>query len=1136
MQCSRCQGENPADAASCQHCGDKLELICNSCQTANTADSNFCRNCGARLAGQPASVAVNPPPAAAQAAVSEPYVPAHLAERFRAGHAAFLTKRAGERKIITVLFADIKGSMALLDGMDPDFARQVIDPALRLMMNAVYRYDGYVTEVLGDGIVALFGAPIAREDHARLAIYGALGMQERMKEYGAQLLRDHGLPPIQIRVGINSGEVVVRSIATDDQRAFYASIGHSTGLAARIQAIAAPGSVVVGDSTHRLTDGFFEFRDLGSVPMKGVSGEVGLYEVAGVGPLRTRLDVSASHGLARFIGRRDELERMGALFDLAKKGRGQIVGVVGEGGVGKSRLFHEFKQLARDDCLVLECSSASYGKAFPYQPLVDMLKSYFQIVTGQGEREILDKVTERVLALDHALQDIVPFLCALLSPTHSSAPIDDMDPRIRRQRTFSAIQRLVLRESRDRPVLMIMEDLHWLDDESQSFLMMFGSAVEQARILLAVNYRREYQPTWDAATSPTLLRLNPFGREDAGSLLAALLGENPALDALKSRIIDQTEGNAFFMEEYVRTLFERGILRRGQEIELTRMPSRIEMPQTVQGMLAARIDRLQPEHKAFLQMLAVLGMANPLRLIERLADRREPQVQEILDRLLAAEFIFERPGFPDVEYVFEHALTREAAYGQLLADVKRTLHSRAAEAMEQHFSDSLDDHCSELAYHYGRSDNRPKAVDFLQRAARQAMRQSAYETAIDHVTSALTMLPGLADEPARASRELQLQSMLGAAWTATRGFAVAEVSQAYGRARELCRDWTDSADLIRVLDGSGLLYINRGELNLARDIGEQLLTLAERRHEPELFVSGHGVLGLALLRVGDLIDCRVHIEQAIRHHVHVRDSARRDCLGRVVSARALGALGLWLLGYPDQAVAGTAEALRTAHTITPPHPFSLAYAMVSAAWVHQFRGEAAFALQEAQASIEFATEKGLPGWLPHGLLIQGWAEAEVGKVEGGVAHIEHAVQAYQTTGAKVWLPLFLLVQGRALWRIGKPAEALERITTALRLASDMGRYWWDAELLRLRGELLIALAEANAAEAQACFANARALAQTQRAKSLELRACASLARLARRHGGQAEALNELAAVCEWFSEGQNTADLIEARELIDRLS
>ena len=1154
MLCAGCQCENLADASFCQECGKRLERICPGCQTSNAVAGKFCRKCGTRLdaapaAGHAASSAASLPPSqvgdAGSGGMPDAQVPSHLAERFRHAHAAQLTQHADERKVITALFADIKGSMALLDGMDPERARELIDPALRLMMNAVYRYEGYVAQALGDGIFALFGAPIAREDHARRAVYAALSMQEQMKQYGARLLRDHGLPPLQIRVGINTGEVVVRSIATDSQRADYVPIGHSTGLAARIEGIAAPGTVLVSESTHRLTEGYFEFRPLGAVPMKGVAAAIEVYEATGIGPLRTRLEVSASHGLSRFVGRQQELERMQAMLRLVREGRGQIIGVMGEAGVGKSRLCHEFKQMSKTGCRLMECSSDSYGKAFPYLPLIDLLKNFLQIAPADDERRILEKVTGRVLALDRELDDTIPFLLSLLGITDPARPIDMMDPQIRRGRIFKAIERLVLRESVNQPVLMVMEDLHWIDAETQGFLTQFSRAVDGARVLLLVNYRPEYQPAWDRGTPHSQLRLNAFGREEADALLAALVGSDAGLTDLKRLIVDKTEGNAFFMEEYVQTLFDQGVLLRGERVTMARALSSIEMPATVQGVLAARIDRLPQEEKGFLQMLAVLGAASPLRLIERLDLFPEERLQQILGTLQNAEFVYERPAFPDVEYVFKHALTRETAYSGLLAETRRALHTHAAHAMEAHYGDRQDEHCSELAHHYACSNNLSKAVDFLKRAGSQAMQRSAYGTAIEHLGSALTMLHGVEDAAARDTLELQLQSMLGAAWMATRGFAAAGVGQAYERGRALCRDSTPATELVGVIAGLGLLYVNLGELRRAREVGAELLALAERRQDSNLFVSGHELLGLTLLRAGEQIESRTHMNLAMRRFEEARNDALRDALrdslGRdpAVSCLGFGAMGLWLLGYPDQALAGAAQAVQTAHAARERHPFTLAYALLSSVWVRQFRGEASITLQEAAAATEFATEQGFPTWLSHSLVAQGWARAKhesprsgQGGAESGLELVDRGLLEYDATGAQVWRPLFLLLRAQTLVRCARAAEAQAAITQALALARSFGSYWWEAELHRVHGELLLAADAGNTVAARACFDQALRISRQQSARSLELRACASLLRLTRKTATDHHAERDLKAVYDWFSEGFDSLDLQEARELL----
>ncbi|MDE2049253.1 MAG: AAA family ATPase, partial [Betaproteobacteria bacterium] len=676
MRCPRCQFDNLADADFCQECGAGLGLQCGICQAVNPAASKFCRKCGVHLGGAGAAAAREP-----RAPDPSSNAPAHLAEQFRDAQAEQLRANTGERKFITALFADIRGSMSLLDQLDPEQARLIIDPALRLMMNAVFRYEGYVAQTLGDGIFALFGAPIAREDHARRALYAALSMQEQMRNYGARLLRDQGVPALQIRVGVNSGEVVVRSIATDAHRADYVPVGNSTGLAARVEGIAAPGTILVTGSTYQLTEGYFEFRPLGEVPIKGVSARVKLYEVTGAGPLRTRLEVSASHGLARFVGRAAELRQLNALLDSARTGHGRIACVVGDAGVGKSRLCHEFKAMAARDCLVLECTLQSYGRGTAYQPLIDLLKTYFQVGAADGDRGIVEKVTGRVLALDRRLDDTLPFLLSLLGAPGADAPLQMMDQQVRRQRTFDALQRLILRLAVDQPVLMMMEDLHWLDDETRRFLASLAPVLHDARILLLVNYRPEQAPLWDESTGYSELRLEALAEQDASALLRALLGDDPALDELKRMVVDKTQGNPFFMEEYVRSLFDQGALVRGATITLQRPIAAIQMPATVQGVLAARIDGLHPDDKAFLQLLAVLGAAAPLRLIEHLAQEPYDQLQNRLERLLSAEFLYVRADYPDVEYVFKHALTRETAYGGLIAESRRALHRLAAEAM-----------------------------------------------------------------------------------------------------------------------------------------------------------------------------------------------------------------------------------------------------------------------------------------------------------------------------------------------------------------------------------------------------------------------------------------------------------------------
>jgi class 3 adenylate cyclase/predicted ATPase len=1137
MLCPRCQRDNDADAKCCEGCGAKLELACGSCNTPNALNSKFCRECGARLA---APIVGRP---AAFGPLRDTIVPPHLAERFRQGHADHLSGPAGERKIITALFADIKGSMALLDGMDPEQVGQVIEPALRLMMNAVYRFEGYVAQTLGDGIFALFGAPIAHEDHARRALYAALSMHDQMRAYSAHLQREQGLAAMQIRIGINTGEVVIRSAGGEGQMPDYVPVFHSTGMAARIQAIAAPGSTFLSEHTQKLTEGFFEFRSIGAVPMKGVSENVKLFELQGIGPLRTRLEVSARHGLSRFVGRKHELESMQLIWQSVCSGHGQILDVVGDAGVGKSRLCHEFKQMVKSDCLILECASDSYGKAFPFLPLIDLLKTYLHIAPGDDDRTILEKTTGRVLALDRALDDIIPFLLSLFGVSDPNTPINRMDPQIRRRRTFDAILRLVLRETQKQTVLMLIEDLHWLDDETQAFLIAFSRTIGGSRLLLMANYRPDYHPQWDVAAKHSQIRLKAFGADEAYELLAMLLGRGAALDSLKRLIIEKTEGNPFFIEEYVKALFEHGVLVRGATISLAKPLSAVVIPATVQGLLAARIDRLPRDQKALLQSLTVLGHASELRLIERATGSVPGELQKLLGQLSNADFIFERPAFPDLEYVFNHALIRETVYGQLLAPDRRRLHSQAAEAIEAHYGDRLGERCTELAHHYTRSNNPSKAMDFLQRAGSQAMQRSAYPAAIEHLSEAISMIPALPDPAARGARELQLQAMIGSAWMATRGFGVAEAERAYGRARELCDEETRTSDLVRVYGGLGLLYVNRGDLDEARTLGRQMVTVGERRQDPDLLVTSHQILGLALLRMGEISNARQHLTTAVAMSDAAREGLLRDSLGAdpAVICRGFDAVALWLSGFPEQAAIQSAEAMKIAQTLQPRHPFSLAYALTSATWLHALRRDVASALEQAAATALFATEQGFPSWLSHSLVVQGWAQAEQGDIENGLASIERALRIYAETGAKVWQPWFLWLHAQALSRAGKQDLALETISSALAVARQLGPYWLEAELLRVQGELMLDAesarpAEARIRDARIRFEQSLQISRNQGAKAFELRACSSLGRLAIRQERLRPTVKaELAAQLGWFTEGSDALDLQEARALLAEL-
>ena len=663
MSCPQCRQDNPPGAKFCSGCGGRLEVGCPGCGHAYLPGSRFCNECGKPLA--------TPSVAAPGLASPQSYTPRYLAEKILTSRPAL----EGERKQVTVLFADMKGSLELLADRDPEEARKLLDPVLERMMDAVHRYEGTVNQVMGDGIMALFGAPLAHEDHAVRACYAALAMQQAIRRYTVEIRREHGIE-IQIRVGLNSGEVVVRAIGSD-LRMDYSAVGQTTHLAARMEQLATPGSTRLTGETLRLAEGFVQVVPIGPVPVKGMASPVEVFELAGPSATRTRLQAAAARGLTRFVGRDQELDHLRQALEKARGAQGQVVAAVGEPGVGKSRLLWEFIHSHRTQgWLVLESSSVSYGKASAYLPVIDLCKSYFRIEARDDARSIREKVTGKLLTLDESLRAMVPGFLSLLDVPTDDASWDALDPGQRRRRTIDGLRRMLLRESQVQPLCLVFEDLHWVDAETQGLLDALVESLPTARLLLLVNYRPEYSHAWGSKTYYSQLRLDPLPAESADELLRTLLGEEEALEPLKRLLVERTEGVPLFLEESVRTLVETGALagERGG-YRLARAFDTIQVPATVQAILAARIDRLPPEDKTLLQTAAVIGKDVPFALWQAIADTPEETLRQCLGRLQAAEFLYETALFPELEYTFKHALTQEVAYGGLLQERRRDLHA-----------------------------------------------------------------------------------------------------------------------------------------------------------------------------------------------------------------------------------------------------------------------------------------------------------------------------------------------------------------------------------------------------------------------------------------------------------------------------
>ena len=638
MECARCRHASPPGARYCPQCGAPLAAGCARCHTALPAQARFCPQCAHPVDAAPAS-------AEPRFASPADYTPQHIADKILRSRGAL----EGERKHVTVLFADLKGSMELLAERDAEDARRVLDGVLERMMEAVHHYEGTVNQVMGDGIMALFGAPIAHEDHAVRACFAALRMQQRVKDHAEELHRTLGLP-VHIRVGLNSGEVVVRSIGSD-LHMDYTAVGQTTHLAARMEQMAMPGSILIPPDTLALVEGYVVTRPLGPRPVKGLEAPLSVFEVSGASPIRSRLHAAAARGLTRFVGRDSELGQLAASLERARAGSGQLVAVVGEPGVGKSRLYWEFIHSPLvDGCLVLESTSVSYGRATAFLPVIDLLRAYFRIDDDDDGRAVREKVTGKLLTLDENLRRAVAPLLTLLGAPGSDPAWESLGAAERRQRTLDAVKHVVLRESQLQPVVLVFEDLHWIDGETQALLDGLVESLPTARVLLLVNYRPEYQHGWGGKSFYTQLRIDPLGADGAAALLDGLLGSGRALESLKRWLIARSEGNPFFLEESVRTLVETGVIvgERGS-FRLAKPLDGLQVPATVQAVLAARIDRLPAPVKHLLQSAAVIGKTVSFPLLEAVAEAPAGDLRDGLTQLQAAEFLYQTALFPELE-------------------------------------------------------------------------------------------------------------------------------------------------------------------------------------------------------------------------------------------------------------------------------------------------------------------------------------------------------------------------------------------------------------------------------------------------------------------------------------------------------
>jgi len=1068
-------------------------MQCAQCRHENPPQAKFCLECGARFAAP------------------QSYTPRHLAEKILTSRSAL----EGERKLVTVLFADLKGSMELLAGRDPEEARKILDPVLERMMEAVHRYEGTVNQVMGDGIMALFGAPLAHEDHALRACYAALRMQETVKREADRLRLRAGIP-VQIRVGINSGEVVVRSIRSD-LRMDYTAVGQTTHLAARMEQMATPGTIRVTRETLALAEDFVHVLPLGPTDVKGLPDPVEIFELTGASPIRSRLQAAATRGLTRFVGRDVETDLLGEALARAGAGHGQVVTVAGEAGLGKSRLIWELARSPRArDWLVLEAAAVSYGRSNGYLPVIELLKSHAQIEPRDDARQIREKLTGKVRALDPALEATLPALLALLD-----VPVDDLgwarlDPPQRRRRTLEALTRLLLRESQVQPLLLVFEDLHWIDSETQALLDALVEGIPSARVLLLASHRPEYTHAWEGNPHYRQLRLDVLAAGTADELLDELVGVDAGLGALRRLLVERTQGNPFFLEEAVRALAETGMLVGERGAYRLAGPIRtLPLPTTAQAILAARIDRLDPEDKRLLQAAAVVGRDVPLSLLQAITHEPEETLRAGLDRLQGAEFLYESQIFPDLEYTFKHALSHEVAYGSLLGDRRRALHAALVTAHEELHADRLAEHMERLAHHASRGERWDKAVVYAHAAGRRCIERSAYRDALTYLDDAAAAAEQLPEGRERLERaidiRLDLRRVLLAGGEGFRSF------ERLFEAEELATRLGDPARIAIVATRITTHLWLAGQTDQAQEYGRRALELAEALGDPAVAITSHYTMATAAMYWGDFPRVEAHAHRMLELLDGDHAGARGDGLMfPSVGARALLASAEAEQGRFAAAIQIGEEAVRIAEALR--HPYGVAHAIGHLIFVHYHRGDYAAGLALCERALALGEDATIGLMLPvlHGLL--GHGRIKAGGVATGMAALRNAIAAQTAMGFRNGLSLLAGWLSEGLLLDGRLDEAVTEAQRGMTLAADCNERRMQATLEQMLGDLAAHRDPSSLDPAEAHYRRGLAIATELGAQPVIAHCHRGLGVLHRRIGDGDQARRHLTAATAMYRE------------------
>jgi class 3 adenylate cyclase/predicted ATPase len=1033
-----------------------------------------------------------------------------------------------ERRQLTVMFCDLVGSTALSSRLDPEDLREVIAAYHSAVGEVVAGFDGFVANYMGDGVLVYFGYPRAHEDDAERAVRAGLGLIDAVSRLDVKSAQ------LQAHVGIATGLVVVGDLIGEGSAQQKSVVGETPNLAARLQALAEPDVVVIAAGTRRLVGDLFEYRDLGTVEVKGIAGAVPAWQVLGPSTIASRFEALRGSAMTRLVGRDEEIDLLLRRWARAKAGDGQVVLVSGEPGLGKSRIAAALaERLHAEPYLRLRYFCSPYHQDSALFPFIDELGRASGFARFDPPASKLDKL-EAVLARTAPPDEDVAFLADLLSlPVSERYPLPSLSPQRKKERTLEALIRQLEGLARRMPVVIVFEDAHWIDPTSRELLDLAVERVRNLPMLLIVTFRPEFQPPWTGQPQVTMLALNRLDRRDRTVLAEQIAGGKALPDEVVDQIVDRTDGVPLFIEELTKSVLESGLLREeADRYVLDGALPPFAIPTTLHASLMSRLDRLASvRHVA--QIGAAIGREFSYALLHSVSRLPEDALQATLGRLVASELVFQRGRPPDAVYSFKHALVQDAAHGSLLRSPRQQLHARIADVLEAHSPETMENQPELFAQHYAEAGLVEKSVAYWGKAGHRSAARSAMTEAAAQLYKGLDQLALLPDSPEQQRHELEFYSALGDVMNVVKGPAASETGRAYARAREPWERLGSPSEFLHIPYGQSRYHVYRGELGLAQRLDEDLLRLSGQRNDAAGLVLGHYSSGRNLMFVGRFASSRSHLEEVLALYDPISHRSLVHQVGIYPLANAQPVLGIVLLclGYPDQALAESNAAIAEARRLA--HPPSLAVTLAFGAIFLSLIGDDAALDEWADQLVAVATEQGFPVWGAVGTIHRGWVKVKNGDVTEGMSLVRSGSAAYRATGTEMWTPLFFALLARACEIAGQNEEGLTVLDDALQIAQRTRERWLEAELYRHKGQLLLRQGHSEAAEE--LYRKALGIAREQEAKLWELRAAASLARLRRDQGRHVEARNLLTPVYGWFTEGFDTSDLKEAKVLLDEL-